>query len=234
MASPGTGQRAGQDEGRGWEPPVARTLVLPTREGRGAAACFWLRSWFPGSCAGLGRWPWTGRGRGGILASGGARPLVLAGRTHNLPARRSRKVLPRPEDVQVPELGQSPGGRSAPRGSGWREQDCQQGRDWLEARLGGGEPRAWPVACDAVRWQPRASLIPRSEGRPLPGAGRSDSACPMGRAAGCPVLWSLLSFIIYFGKSVGFWVRRGFRSYYACDTGCVTLGSLLASLSPHL
>lgn len=66
--------------------------------------------------------------------------------------------------------------------------------------------------------------------------GRSErgSVRPMGRATGRPVLWSLLSFIIYFGKSVDFRVRSGFRSYYACHTGCVTLRSHLASLSPHL
>lgn len=76
-----------------------------------------------------------------------------AGQPYSLPARRSRKLLPRPEALQVAELGQSPvGEKGLPRGSkcwtgvvaaseayktGWRPCIVEVENSW---------PGQWPMA----------------------------------------------------------------------------------------
>lgn len=83
----------------------------------------------------------------------GTGPGLASRPTYSLPARRSRKLLPRPEALQVAELGQSPvGEKGLPRGSkcwtgvvaaseayktGWRPCIVEVENSW---------PGQWPMA----------------------------------------------------------------------------------------
>lgn len=68
--------------------------------------CF-CRPRFPGCC-----------GESDKVCRQGPAPAWQAGQPYSLPARHSRKLLPRPEALQVSELGQSPvGEKGLPRGS---------------------------------------------------------------------------------------------------------------------
>lgn len=138
-------------------PPVTPTppQAVP-QEGDAIDIAMLLRPRFPGCC-----------GESDSVCRPGLALAWQAGRPSSLPARRSRKLLPKPEALQVADLGQSPvGEKGLPRGSKCRSdrsRGCQEGlQDWLAApHRGGREFLAWPGARDSpVSWQCFISFIP--------------------------------------------------------------------------
>lgn len=133
--------------------------------------------------------------------------VVLASGPHDLPARRSRKVLPRPEDQQVPELGQSPVGRKASLEEvPGRRRACQQGRDWPRPQVLEVE-RCWPGP-QPTPGSPAAHSFHRARlDGPLPVTYKASTpACPPGRAS-----WHAAHRYNLFGKRIVSRLRLGFR-----------------------
>lgn len=115
-------------------------------------------------CFGRSRFPGSRLGTGsseGLMAQSTA--TVLASGPHSLRARRSRKVLPRPDDPQVPELGQSPAGERGPSRKCWAG-PCLPARGLVAAPSPGGrEMLAWPEAYSPSLLAALPSCVPRAE-----------------------------------------------------------------------